>query len=210
VVVLTTVLRLYRIPMSTNVERVQLALGHKGIEVEWVDVDPDDRTPVREVSGQDLVPVLVDGDEVVHDSTRVLAWLEEHHPEPALYPRDPARRAETEVFLEWFNRVWKRPPNELEEERSKPNPDPARDAELGAEISASLDVFENLLAGRDYLLGDFSVADCAAFPFLRFARYEHENDEYLYHHILIERLRPLDGHPRVAAWIERCEARPRG
>ena len=50
-----------------------------------------------------------------------------------------------------------------------------------------------LLAGRDYLLGDFSVADCAAFPFLRFARYEHENDEYLFHHILIERLRPLDG-----------------
>src|SRR6187431_742101 len=120
--------------MSTNVERVQLALGHKGIEVEWVDVDPDDRTVVREVSGQDLVPVLVDGDEVVHDSTRILAWLEKHYPDPPLYPRDPARRAETELFLDWFNRVWKRPPNELEEERGKANPDPARVEELGGEI----------------------------------------------------------------------------
>ena len=50
--------RVLRIPFSTNVERVALGLGHKGLEVEWVEVDPADRTPVRELSGQDLVPVL--------------------------------------------------------------------------------------------------------------------------------------------------------
>ena len=53
-------LRVYRIPYSTNVERVALALAHKGVEVDWVDVDPDDRTPVLAVSGQALVTVLVD------------------------------------------------------------------------------------------------------------------------------------------------------
>ena len=47
----------YRIPFSTNVERIALALAHKGIPVEYVDVDPDDRSPVVEVSGQELVPV---------------------------------------------------------------------------------------------------------------------------------------------------------
>jgi glutathione S-transferase len=51
-------IRVWRIPFSTNVERVALALGHKGLDAEWIDVDPADRTPVREVSGQDLVPVL--------------------------------------------------------------------------------------------------------------------------------------------------------
>ena len=50
-------MRILRIPFSTNVERVALALGHKGLEAQWVEVDPDDRTPVRELSGQDLVPV---------------------------------------------------------------------------------------------------------------------------------------------------------
>ena len=35
-------LRVYRIPFSTNVERVALALAHKGVAVEWVDVDPFD------------------------------------------------------------------------------------------------------------------------------------------------------------------------
>ena len=40
--------RVHRIPFSTNVERVALAAGHKGIELEWVDHRPDDRTAVIE------------------------------------------------------------------------------------------------------------------------------------------------------------------
>ncbi len=204
-------LRLYRIPFSTNVERVALALAHKGIEVEWVDVDPADRTPVREVSGQDLVPVLVEEDgSVTYDSTRILARLEELHPDPPLYPRDPARRAEVEVFLDWFNRVWKRPPNALDAELGKAEPNSALVAELAAELAASRDVFERLLAGRDHLFGEFSVGDCAAFPFLRYARYSDAEDEERFHLILVEHLRPLDDHPRLAAWLERMERRPRG
>lgn len=204
-------LRLYRIPFSTNVERVALALAHKGIEVEWVDVDPADRTPIRKVSGQDLVPVLVEEDgSVTYDSTRILARLEELHPDPPLYPRDPARRAEVEVFLDWFNRVWKRPPNALDAELGQAEPDTALVAELAAELAASRDVFEGLLAGRDHLFGEFSVADCAAFPFLRYARYSDPEDEERFHLILVEHLRPLDDHPRLAAWLERMERRPRG
>ncbi len=204
-------LRLYRIPFSTNVERVALALAHKGIEVEWVDVDPADRTPVREVSGQDLVPVLVEEDgSVTYDSTRILARLEELHPDPPLYPRDPARRAEVEVFLDWFNRVWKRPPNALDAELGKAEPNSALVTELAAELAASRDVFERLLAGRDHLFGEFSVGDCAAFPFLRYARYSDAEDEERFHLILVEHLRPLDDHPRLAAWLERMERRPRG
>lgn len=204
-------LRLYRIPFSTNVERVALALAHKGIEVEWVDVDPADRTPVREVSGQDLVPVLVEEDgSVTYDSTRILARLEELHPDPPLYPRDPARRAEVEVFLDWFNRVWKLPPNALDAELGKAEPNSALVAELAAELAASRDVFERLLAGRDHLFGEFSVGDCAAFPFLRYARYSDAEDEERFHLILVEHLRPLDDHPRLAAWLERMERRPGG
>jgi Glutathione S-transferase, N-terminal domain len=61
-------LRVYRVPFSTNVERVALAAGHKGIELEYVDVPYDDRTEIVRVSGQELVPVLVDGDAVITDS----------------------------------------------------------------------------------------------------------------------------------------------
>jgi glutathione S-transferase len=57
----------YRIPFSTNVERVSLALAHKGHVVEWVDLDPADRSEVERVSGQPLVPVLVENGRIVYD-----------------------------------------------------------------------------------------------------------------------------------------------
>src|SRR6187397_586120 len=98
-------MRIYRIPFSTNVERVALALGHKRLEVE-------------RLSGQPLVPLLVKGSDVVADSTLILRYLEEQVPVPALWPEDSARQAELDVFLDWFNRVWKRPPNEIEAERA--------------------------------------------------------------------------------------------
>ena len=163
-------LTLYRIPFSTNVERVALALAHKDVAVDWVDVDPADRSPVVEVSGQELVPVLVDGDLVLHDSPRILEHLEERFPEPPLFPRDPARREELRSFLDWFNQIWKRPPNLIAAEELKPDPDRARIAELEGRIAASLDRFEALLAGRDYLFGDeLTAADVTAFPFLKYA-----------------------------------------
>jgi glutathione S-transferase len=142
-------LRLFRAPFSTNVERVALALAHKGLEVESVEISYSDRSPVIEVSGQPLVPVLVDGDEVISDSTRILRHLEASWPDPPLFPRDPARRAELDVFLEWFNEVWKLPPNAIEAELERDQPDHDRIAALSARMRGSLDLFEDMLDGRD-------------------------------------------------------------
>ena len=202
-------MRIYRIPFSTNVERVALALGHKRIEVEWVDVEPADRTEVERLSGQSLVPVLVEDGAVVADSTAILRYLEKQVPVPRLWPEDPARQAELDVFLDWFNRVWKRPPNEIEAERAKAEPDEARIAELGRELTSSLDVFEQLLAGRDYLFGEFSAADCAAFPFLKYALIHDDRDTEEFHLILGEFLVLGVTYPSVEAWIRRVDEHPR-
>ncbi|MCW3065674.1 MAG: glutathione S-transferase family protein, partial [Solirubrobacterales bacterium] len=62
-------MKLYRIPFSTNVERVALALAYKGLDAEAVDVDPANRSLVEQVSGQPLTPVLeADDGEVIADS----------------------------------------------------------------------------------------------------------------------------------------------
>ena len=202
--------RIYRIPFSTNVERVALAAAYKGIAVDWVDVDPEDRTRVREASGQELVPVLVAGNEVVTDSPVILDWLERRVPQPPLYPAAPARRAEVETFLDWFNEVWKRPPNLIAAEEEQPAPDAARIAALFARMRASLDRFEALLAGRDYLFGEFGVADVTAFPFLKYAALGlPPGDDERFHAILVEGM-PLDErHPRLRKWAERMDAKPR-
>ena len=203
-------LRLYRIPFSTNVERVALALAHKRIAVEWVDVDPDDRSEVVRVSGQELVPVLVDGDRVLSDSPVILEYLEERFPDPPLYPADPARRAELRTFVDWFNRVWKRPPNLIVAEELKAEPDPDRLAALEQRMADALPLFEDLLAGRDYLFGDeLSAADVVAFPFLKYAVLWEEGDEERFHEILRDAQRLDDRYPRLEAWIHRVDALPR-
>jgi len=203
-------LMLYRAPFSTNVERVALALAFKGLEVESVVISYEDRSPVVRVSGQGLVPVLVDGDEVIPDSIRILRYLEEKWPDPPLFPRETARRAELAVFLDWFNAVWKLDPNTIEEELERDDPDEERVAPCAARMRASRDRFEAMLDGRDHLFGDnFSAADCAGFPFLKYGKLRDPDDDELFHRILEDNLRLEDSHPRLSAWIDRVNERPR-
>jgi glutathione S-transferase len=200
--------QLYRFPYSTNVDRVALALAYKGLEVESVDVDPADRSPVEAISGQPLVPVLVDGELVIPDSVAIIEHLEARHPDPPLYPLDPARRAEARIFVDWFNRVWKAPPNlltdALDDGRDPGEPELVA---WGEEVHASLDLFEALLDGRDHLMGDFGIADVVAWPFLRYAVSLDDDDADRFHHVLHEHLRTTR-HPRVIAWVERVATRP--
>jgi glutathione S-transferase len=194
-------LRLYRARFSTNVERVALALAHKGLAAESVWIEYSDRSLVEEVSGQPLVPVLVDGDEVIVDSMTIVRHLEERHPEPALYPADPARREEMLVFIDWFNHVWKVWPNSIEA---------GRDVDVcAAAMTRALDRFEAMLDGRDYLMGDeFSAADVCAFPFLKFALIRDPTDDEDFH-LILERHQRLDGRERLADWIRRVDQLPR-
>lgn len=195
-------IQVYRIRFSTNVERVALAAGHKGLTVEWVDVDPGDRSEVQRVSGQPLVPVLVAAEDVVVDSPRIVDWLEARFPEPPLYPAEPARRAEAEVFVEWFNRLWKIAPNRLADEGE----DPA----LRADMARHVRIFERLLEGRDYLLGDFGIADVIAFPFLKYAAFGlPDGDHERFHEILVE-YQPVGPTSPLHAWAARVDERPRG
>lgn len=205
-------LTLYRVEMSTNVERVALALAHKGLKVKSVVMPFGDRTEVRKVSGQDLVPVLVDDGKVVVDSMEIVRYLEEKFADtPPLYPKDPARRADCMLFIDWFNRVWKRPPNDMEAELTRPEGerDPKRVERLGRAMQGYLDLFEQMLTGRDYLLGEFSAADVAAFPFVKYATIQDPNDPHLFHKILVDHQKPGSNHPRVVDWIARMDRRPR-
>ena len=193
-------MKVYSVPFSTNCERIALAAGHKGLELEWVEVPYDDRSEIERVSGQSLVPVLVDRETVRHDSPAIMRLLDERFPESPLWPADEARRAEVDVFCDWFNLLWKRAPNLIAVGR-----DPEK---YGPRVTASLDVFESLLAGRDYLFGDFGVADITAYPFLRYAVLWDEGDEHEFHRVL-QRWLQIEGHPRVEAWIHRVHAHPR-
>ena len=201
-----------RIAYSTNVERVALAAAHKGIAVDWEDVDPADRSPVVALSGQDLVPVLKGPDgEVVADSVAILRWLEQAVPQPALWPAAETERAIAEIAVEWFNSVWKVPPNAIDAELASGAPDADRIALWSSQMRSSLPLFEGLLDGRDFMLGgSLGVLDVCAFPFLKYGTIAPEpGDEETFHHVLHEHLAETPSFPRLSSWIERIDGLPR-
>ncbi len=76
---------LYRCRTPTNVlcpcGAVERRLRKLGLEhrTERVAQRRRDRPEIVELTGQSRVPVLVDGDEVVHDSRRILEYLDHAH-----------------------------------------------------------------------------------------------------------------------------------
>ncbi len=204
-------IRVHRIPFSTNVERVALAAGVKGLEVEWVDHDPGDRAALRRLSGQELVPVAEINGEVVFDSMRIVERLEALAPDPPLFPPDPAERARAAVFVEWFNEVWKGPPNELDDELAKADPEPAAVEDLIARTRGWMPLFESMLSGRPFLGGgDVSALDVCAFPHLKYAVLVTEpGDNEPFHPVLERCLKPADAYPLLCDWVRRVDALPR-
>lgn len=201
-------LRVHQIPFSTNVERVALAAKLKGVAIEYVDHDADDRAAIRALSGQDLVPVVEGaptGDSplvghVLVDSPLIVRWLEDEYPDPPLWPADPALHARVDVFVEWFNGVWKGPPNWLADDPENP----AREA-WAAQLRGWTDTIEGLLSAGDYLVGDqLTAADVIAYPFLRYGvDAPAPTDTHPFHHVIHRHCALGPQHSATRAWIER-------
>jgi len=139
----------------------------------------------------------------------IVRHLEERYPDPPLYPADDAR-AEMLIFIDWFTRSGSGRPT-----RSRRSWASRTQTMSGSLCSRGRwrqrkDGFEAMLAGRDHLMGeDFSGADCAAFPFLKYALFRDPADDELFHRILDKHQQLGETHPRLADWLRRVNERPR-
>jgi len=157
-----------------------------------------DRESLLRLNPRGEVPVLVDGDAVLCDSKVICAYLEERFPEPELIPKEPVLRArcrylelksDTEldacVFVLAILKLTR--PDAL-----AASPEAlTRATEL---LSRLYGVWERELAGRDWLLGAFSLVDIALAPHVRAAA-------FLGHP-------PGEAHPGLSAWLSRIKQRP--
>ncbi|TMA50512.1 MAG: glutathione S-transferase [Deltaproteobacteria bacterium] len=85
-------------------EKARWALDYKGIRhVRHPLVPGFHASTVRKMTGQTAMPVLQMNGRTIHDSTRIIAALEETFPEPPLYPRAPAERARALELEEFFD-----------------------------------------------------------------------------------------------------------
>jgi glutathione S-transferase len=191
-------------PVSPYVRKVLVALALKGVDHEIDPITPfygnDDfsrLSPLRRI------PVLIEGDMVLNDSTVICEYLDEAYPEPPLMPRSPADRARARWMEEFADsrlgdlaiwrlfypkvvapRVFKRPPDE------------DRLAQVtGVELPGALDWIEAQAPAEGFLFGHLCIADIAHACFFRNAA------------IAGWTIDPARW-PRTAAWIARVEAVP--
>ena len=95
-------LELHQFKHSAFCEKARLVLAAKGLDAKLVEVVPGiGQLEVFRLSGQRQVPVLVDGTEVIADSTEIALHLEDRHPLPPLLPSDPAERALVLLLEDW-------------------------------------------------------------------------------------------------------------
>lgn len=64
-----------------------------------------DEEAVKKLTGQAQVPVLLVDGTVIPDSTAILNWLEQHHPQPALMPATEKDRAQVMLWEELMDGV---------------------------------------------------------------------------------------------------------
>ena len=153
-------------------QKVRIALAEKGLTYDLVQVDitkGENRHPdFFRLNPFGRVPVLVDEDTTVYDSTIINEYLEDEYPEPPILPpvgssalRARARRLEDFADTSFTPQV-----GHLMAELGKP--DAERNAErlqrLNQAVERVLDYLNQELAGQQFLATEFSVAEIGFIP----------------------------------------------
>jgi glutathione S-transferase len=138
------------------------------------------------------VPVLVDGDLEIFDSTQIFEYLETIRPEPALWPVEPKARARARLVEMKSDEVYFPPIMRLMGLQATPDEPAAVEAREAA--VRFYDELEGTMGGRQWLACDYSYADIAFYMAQLFGA---------------RMTAPMgDAHPQLQAWRERMSARP--
>ena len=70
-------------------------------------IDPEDRSSVIEISGQEKVPTIVDGETVMNESTDIVAYLDQYYGNgKGLIPERPEDRSRVFLLDRYADGVW--------------------------------------------------------------------------------------------------------
>lgn len=178
---------LYQHPFAAYCWKALIALYELEIPFERVLVE--DRAPLAEIWPMASIPVLVDGDLVLPESTTIVEHL------GGLLPEDPAAAQQARLWDRLcdnhvMNQMQKIVADALRGEDEK---DPAGVVEAKATLDRAYALLDTHLADKPFMAGEaFTVADCAAAPALFYGLVVH----------------PWDGLPNLTRYFEAITARP--
>src|SRR5262249_51534465 len=113
------------------------------------------------------VPVLVDEDEVIYDSTIINEYLEEEYPLPRLMPEDSQGRARVRMLEDYCDHSFIPPTTMLLTQLRKTDAerDPQRVEQAREELRRGLYFLRDHLGSQEYLVGrEFTLADASFAP----------------------------------------------
>ena len=206
--------------LSPYVRKVLVCLHLKGVAYEIDPIIPffgDDRfaklSPIRRI------PVLIDEQVALSDSTVICEYLEDCYPEPALYPRGAAERARARWLEEFADTrmgdvfVWRL----FNEVAIKPFVwGQKTDREvvartLSEDVPQVLDYLEAQLPAQGFLFGNLSMADAAIACFFRnaaFARFQVDAARWPITAAFVARVLATEPFARLAPFEERMLRTP--
>src|SRR5438046_1191416 len=194
-------LKLYDYPDCPFCQKVRVMLAEKDLEYEKIFVDlrkQEQKSPdFLRLNPYGKVPVVVDEEEVIYDSTIINEYLEDEYPLPRLMPEDWQGRARVRLLQDYCDNSFIPPTTMLlaqlrkaDAEREQQRVEQARE-----ELRRSLYFLRDALGGREYLVGkEFTLADMAFAPRI----------------MVLGRL-GVELEPALApvqTWIDRIRARP--
>lgn len=190
----------YGHPLSSYCQKVLIALHELGAEFTFqqIDLSSDaDRELMAGLTPMGKMPALHNDTAGVAlaETSIIIEWLDRHHPGPApLLPRDPDAALPVRQWDRFFDIHVMNAMQPMVDARlfmAKGAVDvvaPFARSQLDRAYGAA----DRQLTGRDWIAGDFSMADCAATPALFYAGFLH----------------PFDAHPNLSAYFERLLTRP--
>lgn len=134
--------------------KVRMVLAAKKLNYRVIEITPGiGQVAIFRLSGQRQLPVLVDGENVITDSSSIIRYLEQIKPEPKLLPNDPRDAAMMHILEDWADTTFANSAKTTLIKSAATDPD-LRDALLPDDLPLQ---FRKLINGVHFgLITDFS------------------------------------------------------
>ena len=144
--------------------RVRVVLAEKGVAVETIDVDPDDKPEdLASLNPYNTLPTLVDRDLVLYEANIMMEYLDERFPHPPLFPVYPVARAQSRLWIYRIKRDWCR----LVDPIMAGDGTPAQLGKMRNELRDSLISIAPIFGEKPFFMSnEFTIVDCCVTPIL--------------------------------------------
>ncbi|MDG2420260.1 MAG: glutathione S-transferase N-terminal domain-containing protein [Gammaproteobacteria bacterium] len=144
--------------------RVRIVLAEKGVTVETIDVDPDDKPEdLATLNPYNTLPTLIDRDLVLYEADIMMEYLDERFPHPPLFPVYPVARAQSRLWIYRIQKDWCALADSILNEDGTPSQIDKKRKELRESITSIAPIFSE----KPYFMSDdFTIVDCCVCPIL--------------------------------------------